>query len=107
MRRMLLALAGIGVLSAVWAASYQPPGTAPDDFVAYRAPLLALTGATVVDGTGAPPQHGMTLLIRDGRIAALGPDGQVPVPDGAQRLDLAGKSVLPGYVMLHEHFFYP
>jgi enamidase len=49
----------------------------------------------------------MTLLIQDGRIAALAPDGQVTIPAGAQQVALAGKTVLPGYVMLHEHLFYP
>ena len=101
---MLLALLFAG---AAGAASYLPPGTTPDAFVAYKAPMLALTGATVIDGTGAAPRGGMTLLIKDGRIAALGPDGSVTLPKGAQQLALAGKTVLPGYVMLHEHLFYP
>src|SRR5579859_3833512 len=101
---MLLALAFTGAVSA---ASYLPPGTAPDPFVAYKAPELALTGATLIDGTGAAPQHGMTLLIKDGRIAALGADGSVALPAGVQQVALAGKTVLPGYVMLHEHLFYP
>src|SRR5690242_14084669 len=72
MRRIVLGLMGFGILGAVWAASYIPPGTKPGDFVAYPGPVTALTGATLIDGTGAPPQHGMTLLIEDGRIAALG-----------------------------------
>src|SRR5579872_3898551 len=101
---MLLALAFTGAVSA---ASYLPPGTAPDPFVAYQAPVLALTGATLIDGTGTDPRRGMTLLIKDGRIAALGPDGSVALPAGTQQVPLAGKTVLPGYVMLHEHLFYP
>lgn len=100
----LLALLFTG---AAGAAAYLPPGTAPDPFVAYKAPVLALTGATLIDGTGAAPRGGMTLLIKDGRIAALGPDGSVALPAGTQQVPLAGKTVLPGYVMLHEHLFYP
>jgi Amidohydrolase family len=100
----LLALLCTGVAAA---ASYMPPGTTPDAFVAYKAPVLAFTGATLIDGTGAAPQHGMTVLIKDGRIAALGPDGSVSLPEGTQQLALAGKTLLPGYVMLHEHLFYP
>ena len=69
--------------------------------------VVALVGVRVVDGTGAPAQEGRTVLIRDSRIEAVGPSGSVPVPSGARRLDLAGHTVLPGYVMLHEHMFYP
>ena len=103
-RLMLLAFLFAGTAGA---ASYMPPGTAPDAFVAYKAPLLALTGATLIDGTGNAPQKGMTVLIKDGRIAALGADGSVTLPEGTQQISLAGKTLLPGYVMLHEHLFYP
>jgi enamidase len=107
MRKPLLALLGLLLAAGAWAAAYMPPGMKPDPFIAYKGPLIALTGATVIDGTGAAPRSGMTLLIKDGRIAALGPDGQVAIPAGTQELALAGKTVLPGYVMLHEHLFYP
>ena len=105
--RFRLTLLALLFAGAAGAASYLPPGTAPDAFVAYKAPVLALTGATLIDGTGAAPQHGMTVLIKDGRIAAVGADGSVALPQGAQQLALAGKTLLPGYVMLHEHLFYP
>ncbi|MFI4921476.1 MAG: amidohydrolase family protein [Gammaproteobacteria bacterium] len=105
--RMRLMLLCILFSCAAGAASYMPPGTQADAFVAYKGPLLALTGVTVIDGTGAPPQRGMTILIRDGHIAALGADGSVSLPAGTQQLALTGKTVLPGYVMLHEHLFYP
>jgi len=105
--RLSIMLLGFVFTCAVQAAAYQPPGTQPDAFVAYKASPLALTGATVIDGTGAPAVHGMTLLIKDGRIAAFGPDGSVALPAGTQQVPLAGKTVLPGYVMLHEHLFYP
>lgn len=105
--RVRLLLLGLIFACVAEAAPYQPPGTAPDAFVAYKGPLLALTGATLIDGTGAAPAHGMTLLIKDGHIAALGADGSVALPAGTQQIPLAGKTVLPGYVMLHEHLFYP
>jgi imidazolonepropionase-like amidohydrolase len=105
--RMRLSLLGLVFVCAAQAAPYQPPGTLPDAFVAYKGSPLALTGVTLIDGTGAAPAHGMTLLIKDGRIAALGADGSVTLPAGTQQISLAGKTVLPGYVMLHEHLFYP
>ncbi|HSJ64897.1 MAG TPA: amidohydrolase family protein [Gemmatimonadaceae bacterium] len=76
-------------------------------FVHIDTTVVALTHARVIDGTGAAPRENQTLLIRDGRISAMGSDGRVPVPDGAQVLDLAGKTVIPGLVMVHEHLYYP
>jgi enamidase len=76
-------------------------------FVAVDTPVVALTNVRVIDGTGGPAREGQTVVIRDGRVAALGPAGQVAVPAGALTMDLAGKSVIPGLVMVHEHLYYP
>ncbi len=75
--------------------------------VAYTQPVIAFTHAEVVDGTGAAPRRDMTLVIRDGRIAALGPSATVKPPVGAEVIDAAGMTLLPGFVMMHEHMFYP
>src|SRR3984893_461982 len=76
-------------------------------FIAVASPVVALTHARVIDGTGAPARDDQTLIIRDGRIAALGASRSVAVPGGAQVIDLTGKTVIPGLVMVHEHLFYP
>ena len=76
-------------------------------FVAIDTPIVALTHARVIDGTGAAARDDQTLIIRDGRIAQLGASTSVTIPAGAQVVDLTGKSVIPGLVMVHEHFFYP
>jgi len=76
-------------------------------FVSVDTALLALTNARVIDGTGAPAREGQTILVRDGRIAAVGASASLPVPPGAKVMDLAGKSVIPGLVMVHEHLYYP
>ena len=76
-------------------------------FVALDTPVVALTHARVIDGTGAPARIDQTLIIRDGSIAALGDAASITIPTGAQVLDLTGKSVMPGLVMVHEHLFYP
>ena len=47
-----------------------------------------------------------TIVIRDGRITNIGKDGKVIIPDDAKQIPLNGKSLLPGWVMLHEHLFY-
>jgi Tol biopolymer transport system component len=43
------------------------------------------------------------IVITDGRIVAVGPRGEVPVPGGAKIVDVAGKTVTPGFVDTHYH----
>ncbi len=76
-------------------------------FVAIDTAVVALTNARVIDGTGNPARESQTLILRDGLIAAMGSTASTPVPSGALVLDLTGKSVIPGLVMLHEHLYYP
>ncbi len=65
--------------------------------------VTALVGATLVDGTGAPPIADAVLVIREGRIADVGPAARVAVPAGAARVDLRGKTLLPGFINAHGH----
>jgi len=74
--------------------------------VSVRAPLVALVHARLFDARSPAAREDQTLLIRDGRIAALGPSGAVAVPADARTVDLSGKTVIPGLVMVHEHLFY-
>jgi imidazolonepropionase-like amidohydrolase len=76
-------------------------------FVTVDSPVVALTHVRVIDGTGAPARDDQTLIISNGRIAQLGAARSVAAPAGAQVLDLTGKTVIPGLVMVHEHLFYP
>ena len=76
-------------------------------YVAVDTPTVALTHVRVIDGTGAAARENQTVVIRDGRITALGDASSIQVPRGAQVLDLTGKSVIPGLVMMHEHLYYP
>ena len=75
-----------------------------DPFVVTRAPIIALTHAHVIDGRGHAPLENQTVILRDGKIAALGADAAIPA--GADVRDLTGKTLLPGLVMVHEHLFY-
>jgi imidazolonepropionase-like amidohydrolase len=75
-------------------------------FVAVEAPVVALVGVQVVDGTGAPPARDQTVVIRDGLVAAVGPRNEVPVPEGAEVHELEGHTVIPGIVGMHNHTFY-
>ena len=75
-------------------------------FLKVDAPVVALVHARVVDGTGAPAREDQTLILRDGRIEAMGGASSVMPPKDAQVLDLTGHTVLPGLVGMHNHLFY-
>jgi imidazolonepropionase-like amidohydrolase len=70
---------------------------------AQNVPVTAFVGATIVDGTGAAPVPDGVVLVSSGRITAAGPADRVTVPAGARRIDVAGKTVLPGFVNAHGH----
>src|SRR5581483_10446028 len=81
---------------------------APDfsQFIKVNAAVVALTHVRVIDGTGAAARDDQTLVISGGKIQSIGP-ASAAVPAGAKTLDLAGYSVMPGMVGMHEHLFYP
>ena len=64
---------------------------------------LALVGARVIDGTGAAPIPNATVLVTDGRITRVGPAASLTVPSGAARVDVSGKTIIPGLVNAHGH----
>jgi imidazolonepropionase-like amidohydrolase len=63
---------------------------------------IALTGVTLIDGTGAAPRAGMTIVIARGRIARIQADS-VSIPAGTRRQNLAGRFVIPGLIDAHVH----
>ena len=65
--------------------------------------VTAFIGATLIDGTGRVPVADAVVVIDAGRIVAAG--ATVPVPPGAERVDVAGKVILPGLIDAHVHFF--
>jgi imidazolonepropionase-like amidohydrolase len=66
-------------------------------------PIIAITHATVIDATGAPPQPDMTILITDHRITAVGGFPIISIPRNAQVIDARGKFLIPGLVDSHVH----
>ena len=106
---MRIVIATLALAAAALPAAAQPAASLSEtvrEFVAVDDPIVALTGVQVVDGTGGPAARSRTILIRDGRIAAAGPDGEVDIPAGARTLELDGHTVIPGIVGLHDHTFY-
>ena len=88
------------------AVAQQPPANPLAPYIKVQAPVVALVHARVIDGTGAAAREDQTIVIRDGNIAAIGDAARIAPPPGATVIDLTGKSVIPGLVMLHEHLYY-
>jgi imidazolonepropionase-like amidohydrolase len=65
----------------------------------------AYLGATVFDGTGRDAVRNAVVVVRGERVLALGPRATVQIPDGAERIDVAGKWIVPGLIDAHVHFF--
>lgn len=76
----------------------------PSHAQAPAAGSTALTGARVIDGTGRAPLEQATIVISNGRIQAVG--ASIQVPSGATRVDMSGKTIMPGMINAHGHLNY-
>ena len=67
---------------------------------------IALVGARIVP-MNAEPGRGViergTIVVERNRIVAIGPEASVSVPAGARRIDVAGKTIIPGLIDVHAH----
>ena len=69
------------------------------------AQTLAVTGATIIDGTGKAPVRDGVVLITNGRITAVGAARDVQVPASVRTVDARGKFVIPGLMDANLHLF--
>jgi imidazolonepropionase-like amidohydrolase len=91
-------LAALGVFAALGDAEQRAAEVKPS------APVLAVVGGTVIDGTGAAPLEDAVILVENGRIASVAKRGQVPIPKKAVIIDASGKTIIPGLVDGNAHF---
>lgn len=104
--RASLAVALVAVAAAASASAKTPTLSKPvQAFVVHDEPSIAITHVRVIDGTGAAPREDQTVLLREGRIAAIGTN--VALPAGTTRIDAHGRTLIPGLVGMHDHMFYP
>lgn len=68
------------------------------------AQTIALTGGTIIDGTGRPAITSGVVVVRGDRLLCVGTAEACPVPDGAVRVDVTGRFLTPGLVDSHVHF---
>lgn len=65
--------------------------------------LKAFVGARLFDGTGRGVVPNAVLLVRNGRVVSAGPATRIRVPLDAERIDVAGRTIIPGLVNTHGH----
>jgi imidazolonepropionase-like amidohydrolase len=66
--------------------------------------VTVIKGATVIACTGKAPITNGVVVIQDGKIRAVGPQGSVSIPSGATIVNASGKYVLPGLIDMHVHY---
>ncbi len=98
------ALCGLAV--ALPAASLQISDDPLAAFLAAPGDDFLITGATVFSGDEAAPSV-QDVLIRDGRIVEVADVGAVMVGEGVTRIEGGGKSLIPGFVGMHNHLHMP
>jgi len=65
--------------------------------------MIALEGATLLDGSGSEPVKDALILIKNGHIQTVARVNDVEVPRGAQVINLIGKTIIPGLIDAHAH----
>lgn len=84
------------ILAAIWA-------ILPFSVIAQEAASLAITHAVIIDGNGGPPIEDGTVLIRAGKIEAVGSASAIKVPADVRVIDAKGRAVMPGLADMHVH----
>ena len=68
---------------------------------------IAITGATLIDGSGRPPLVDATIVIDGDRFTRIGPSMKTPPPEGAEVIDGRGRFAIPGLTDMHVHVLGP
>ena len=69
-------------------------------------PAVLYEGARLITGDGSAPIERSAFLVENGRFTRVGRQGDIQPPAGATRIDLAGKTVIPGLIDAHSHIGY-
>lgn len=76
---------------------------AREQAAASQSPAVVFEGARLISGNGSAPVENATFVVVEGKFVAVGTAGQVTAPEGATRVDLSGKTVIPTIVDAHVH----
>ena len=102
--RLLFLIASLFLAAITVAQTQKASGVA--DFISIDTPVFVLEHVRVIDGTGAPAKEDQAVVIANGKIQFVGPEESAQIPQGAQRMDRSGFTVIPGLVGMHNHLYY-
>lgn len=80
---------------------------ANQEFIRVNSKIVVLKNVRIIDGTGAVPRENQTIILIGDKIGSIGPAAAAATPADAKVLDLAGYTVMPGLVGMHNHLFFP
>jgi imidazolonepropionase-like amidohydrolase len=98
--RFVIVLGGLLALTALVAACGQTTETTQ---APAGPPTTVFEGAQVIVGDGSAPIENAVVVVRDNQFVQVGRAGEVQVPEGATRVNLAGKTVMPAILDAHVH----
>jgi imidazolonepropionase-like amidohydrolase len=99
--------AGAGLILAILVSALNPAQAGPGRSGKPETPVIALTGGLLIDGNGGAPIPSAVVLIQGRKILQAGPAAAVRIPENAERIDIRGKTVLPGFIDCHVHTTWP
>ncbi|WP_445752728.1 amidohydrolase family protein [Polaribacter sp.] len=76
------------------------------EFVKIQDSIVAIKNVTIIDGTGGVIKYHQDILFANNKITAIANTGAIMLPKNAKIIDGTGKTIIPGFIMLHEHLFY-
>jgi len=71
--------------------------------IAKGAKVIALVGATLIDGNGGDPVQNSLVIVRNEKIESVGKNGELEIPKDAEIIDAKGLTLLPGLIDAHYH----
>jgi imidazolonepropionase-like amidohydrolase len=74
-------------------------------YIEYNDPITVFKNGLLIDGKGNAAKPHQTVIISKGKIDWVGDDAKATIPNGANIIDLNGKAIMPGLVMMHEHMY--
>jgi len=74
-------------------------------YIDYHDAIIVFKNALLIDGKANAALPHRSVIIRNGKIDWIGDDANVAIPNGARLIDLNGKTLMPGLVMMHEHMY--
>ena len=104
MKKIIFALF-VGCVLSIAAFSQNTFSDETKKYIEYNDSVTVFKNALLIDGKGNAARPHQTVIIRNGKIDWIGNDEKAVIPAGANTIELNGKTLMPGLVMLHEHMY--